>query len=215
MPNTLAEAQSLLGAMVWKDGAETAGAVARQVKHNLQADLSTSAGTKLKGLLNTTIRHHQVLRAAAQPFRFSKLLISRTDAGGGYGTHIDNAYIGAGADRVRTDMSFTLFLSDPHSYEGGALVIEHAGATQSVKLPAGALILYPATTLHHVQTVSSGKRFVCVGWIESLVKDPVLRETLFDLTNLKAELAKTLDPQSAEMLILSKAIANLTRSAGR
>ena len=121
---SLTEAQALLEQLRWQDGARTAGPVAREVKRNRQADLSSVAGKKLRTLLETTLQTHPVFTAAARPRRFSRLLVSETSDGGEYGAHVDNPFMGRGEDRMRTDVSFTLFLSDPESYEGGELVIE-------------------------------------------------------------------------------------------
>lgn len=203
--------RGLLEEVTWKDGAETAGRVARQVKSNLQADLSKTVGPKVEQVLSDAIRQNPVLMAAAQPGRMSPLLVSKTEAGGGYGLHVDNAFMRAGEGLLRTDLSFTLFLSSPEDYEGGELVIEHAGQTQALKPEAGDLVLYPSSSLHKVAEVGSGARLVCVGWIESRVRRSDDREMLFDLINLKAELAERLDAQSPEMLTLSKVIANLKR----
>ena len=181
------------------------------MKHNAQADLSSRTGSKLRKMLKAAISGHPVLRAAAQPKRFSKLLVSRTETGGGYGLHVDNAFMGDGADRIRTDLSFTLFLSDPDTYAGGELSTEHAGLTQALKPPAGDLVLYPSTSLHEVKPVTSGTRLACVGWIESHVRSAEDREILFDLENLRASLAQRHDPQSPEMLTLAKTISNLLR----
>lgn len=210
----LQRAQEMVKALTWRDGAETAGGTARQVKRNLQADLSTRIGTKLKLQLQSAIERHSVLKAAARPAKFSTLLISQTKDGGGYGLHIDNPYMGTGTDRLRTDLSFTLFLSDPDSYNGGELSIEHAGVTQSLKAKAGDLILYPSTSLHQVLPVTHGERYVCVGWIESHIRDPFARETLFDLENIRATLKATHDAQHPVMLTLAKSIANLQRLWG-
>nr|WP_070959012.1 Fe2+-dependent dioxygenase [Hyphomonas sp. Mor2] len=201
----------LLDGVTWKDGAETAGRVARQVKHNLQADLREGVGAKIEEILSKAIVRNPVLRAAAQPRRYSSLLLSKTEAGGGYGLHVDNAFMGTGEMAIRTDLSFTLFLSSPDTYEGGELVIEHAGVTQAHKPEAGDLVLYPSTSLHEVAEVRSGERLVCVGWIESRVPRPDDREILFDLINLKADLSKSHSDQSPEMLTLAKVIANLKR----
>lgn len=197
--------------LVWEDGAKTAGATARRVKKNLQADLSTRAGAKLRDMLKDAIESHSVVQAYARPSKWSKLLISRTELGGGYGLHIDNALMGRDADRVRTDLSFTLFLSDPDSYEGGELVIEQAGQTHKLKANAGDLVIYPSTTLHQVAPVTAGTRYVCVGWIQSQIRSGEQREMLFDLENLRAELRRNYQTNSIEMLTLSKTIANLTR----
>lgn len=195
----------------WRDGVATAGSAARQVKRNLQADLSSREGARLRTDLEEAIWRHPVLRAAAQPRRFSKLLLSRTLEGGGYGLHVDNAIMGDGEAALRTDLSFTLFLSGPESYGGGELVVESAGSTHSFKPEAGTLLLYPSTSLHRVADVTSGERLVCVGWIESRIRDSAAREILFDLLNLRASLSESHDAQSPELLILQKAISNLMR----
>ena len=117
--------------------------------------------------------------AAARPKAIPRLLISRYEPGMAYGSHVDDALMGG----VRTDLAFTLFLADPESFGGGALVIEDACGEQEVKLPAGELFLYPATTLHRVAPVTSGVRLAAVGWVRSFVRDAGRREVLFDLEN--------------------------------
>lgn len=203
--------QGLMPALAWKDGAETAGHVATQVKHNQQADLASHTGQKVEQVLRDAVTGNSVLKAAAIPHRFSNVLLSKTETGGGYGLHIDNPFMRAGERTLRTDLSFTLFLSSPQDYVGGELVIEHAGQSDNLKPEAGDLVLYPSTSLHKVATVTSGARLACVGWIESRIKHADDRETLFDLSNLKAELQPRFDEQSVEMLMLSKVIANLKR----
>jgi PKHD-type hydroxylase len=202
---------ALVPSLSWTDGTRTAGTTARAVKHNQQADLSSGAGAVVRVRLLDAIRTHPVVRSAARPHRFSRLLLSRTDAGGGYGTHIDNPLMGSEADKLRTDLSFTLFLSGPDAYAGGELQIEHPGMVHSYKPDAGDLVLYPASSLHRVTPVTGGSRLVCVGWIQSAVPDPRQREVLMDLDNLRASLQTHLDVQSAELLVLQKTIANLTR----
>lgn len=208
---TLAHVQAESERLTWTDGSATAGGDARRVKQNQQASLRGSAVEPLRKTLETAVKSHPVLKAAAQPRRFSNFLLSKTETGGGYGLHIDNALMGTGADRMRSDLSFTLFLSDPGTYEGGELTIEHPGMSQALKPAAGDLVLYPSTSLHHVAPVTSGTRLACIGWIESLVPDAAQREILFDLENLRAELRETLPPESAARLTLSKSIANLLR----
>ena len=169
---------------VWRDGAETAAGRARDVKRNLQA----SDGAGVKGALayvEKAVGGHAVVKAAAQPDRFARILFNRYDAGMKYGDHVDAAYI----DGVRTDLSFTLFLSDPDSYDGGALVIDSAGAEDRVRLPAGALVLYPSTSVHRIEPVTRGTRLAAVGWIRSCVRDPQARAVLFELERLQTNLA--------------------------
>lgn len=207
----LALVGGLLASAKWQDGGATAGPEARQVKRNQQAILSETVGPKIEQILSDAVTKNAVLKAAAQPSRFSPLLVSKTGAGGGYGLHVDNPFMGQGTDRLRTDISFTLFLSPPEAYEGGELVIEHAGQTLSLKPQAGDLVLFPSTSLHEVAEVTSGERLVCVGWIESRVRRADDREILFDLNTLKAELGQSFPEQSPELLTLSKVIANLQR----
>lgn len=195
----------------WRDGRETAGAVARKVKRNLQGAMDSVPGRALQDELSRLIGDHPVIKAAAQPRRFSPLLISKTGVGGHYGAHVDNALMGKGAQRLRTDLSFTLFLTPPGEYEGGELVIHTAGMTQELKGEAGNLVLYPSGSIHEVKPVTRGERIVCVGWIESLVADQAQREMLFDLENLRTALRQKLPSQSAELLTLDKTIANLLR----
>ena len=210
-PSALSSLMDDLKTVRWLDGSKTAGRTAEAVKRNQQADLSSRTGLTLRDRLDTALQSHPVLRAAAQPARFSRPLISRTDVGGGYGRHIDNPFMDHGENAVRTDLSYTLFLSDPDAYEGGELMIERPSGIQSVKLPSGSLILYPSRFLHAVNSVTKGTRIVCIGWIESRVRQDSRREILFDLENLAATLSTRYDAQSSERLTLAKIIANLKR----
>jgi PKHD-type hydroxylase len=211
----LAALRERIGMLEWRDGRETAGAVAREVKRNLQAAMESAPGRALQDELARLIEDNSVIKAAAQPRRFSPLLISKTGVGGQYGAHVDNAMMGKGAQRLRTDLSFTLFLTPPGEYEGGELVIHAAGMTQELKGEAGYLVLYPSGSIHEVKPVTRGERIVCVGWIESLIADPAQRELLFDLENLRTALRSALPSQSAELLTLDKTIANLLRMWSR
>ncbi|KCZ85996.1 2OG-Fe(II) oxygenase [Hyphomonas adhaerens MHS-3] len=213
-PNQVQKVTSLVSGLSWRDGADTAGPTAREVKRNEQADLTGATGTAVKKLVQAALERHPVLRAAAQPRRFSPLMISRASNGGGYGRHVDNAFMGSGVRRLRTDLSFTIFLSDPSTYDGGELAVDTPSGEHIVKPDAGDLVLYPSTTLHEVRPVTSGERIVCVGWIESAVRDAAAREILFDLENLRATLAQQHDAQSPEMLTLAKTISNLLRLWG-
>ncbi len=159
-----------------EDGRLTAGWHARAVKHNLQAKAGELAGGVLTKI-EAALMKHEVFIAAARPKCLVKLLISRYGPGMTYGTHVDDALM---AGR-RTDLSFTLFLADPRSYEGGELVIEDAYQERRVKLAAGQAILYPSTSLHLVEPVKDGMRLAAVGWVRSYVRGQEQREILFDL----------------------------------
>ena len=210
-PQALAVIADQIVALSWEDGRATAGKVASQVKVNHQAIMSDAPGQALRQTVLGPITENTVLRAAAQPRRFSHFLVSKTQDGGHYGAHIDNALMGQGDARMRSDLSFTLFLSDPSSYDGGELVIQNAGVEQRVKGEPGTLILYPSSTIHEVTPVTSGKRIVCIGWIESLIADGAKRELLFDMENLLATLRAAMPVDAPELLMLDKTIANLMR----
>jgi len=214
-PAHLAALRERIALLEWRDGRETAGQVAREVKRNLQAAMGTPAGRRLADELLPIISDNTVVKAAAQPRRFSPLMISQTGVEGRYGAHVDNALMGTGSARLRTDLSFTLFLSPPEEYDGGELVIHAAGTTQEVKAEAGHLVLYPSSSIHEVKPVTRGTRIVCVGWIESMIADQAQREMLFDLENLRAALRLALPLQSPELLTLDKTIANLLRMWAR
>ncbi len=161
-------------------GKATAGWYAKDVKHNDQS--SGPAALAAMDTLKSALMNNAVFVSSARPKTFVKLLVSRYLPGMSYGTHVDDALMNG----MRTDLSFTFFLSDPETYEGGALVIEgHDGDTE-VKLPAGSLVLYPTTSLHHVAEVTSGERFAIVGWVRSLIRNPEQREILFDLDQVVA-----------------------------
>lgn len=207
----LGEIRSAIPKLEWQDGRATAGKVASRVKVNEQAIMSKPAGRALQEMLTPLILNHPVVSAGVRPRHISSLVISKTMDGGRYGAHVDNALMGKGAAQLRTDMSFTLFLSDPESYEGGELVVQSAGLTQTIKAPVGNLVLYPSTSIHEVKPVTSGTRIVAVGWIESQIRDPAQRELLFDLQNTRSSLAEKLPIDAPELLMVDKTIANLMR----
>lgn len=168
----------------WRDGRDTADGRAKAAKSNEQALASGPA----KGVLETLARailDDERVRSAAQPAAIARILLNRYREGMEYGAHVDAPYI----DGVRTDLSFTLFLSDPADYDGGELVIDGAGAEDSVKLPAGSLVLYPSASLHRVSKVTRGERLSAVGWIKSRVRRAEDRMTLFELDRIGADLA--------------------------
>jgi PKHD-type hydroxylase len=149
---------------------------------------------------------HEVFRSAARPRKFTRLLLSRYEAGMEYGTHVDDAIM-AGA---RTDLSLTLFLSEPKEYEGGGLVMEEAAEARVFRLAPGDAILYPTSVLHRVEPVRRGARVAVVGWVRSWVRDPARREVLHDL-DAATEAVFRRDGKSAHFDRLFKAKTNLYR----
>lgn len=136
-------------------------------------------------------------------------MFSRYQGGMYYGTHIDNAIMGD-EELMRSDLSLTLFLSDPANYTGGELVIESTQGEQAFKLDAGSMVVYPTTTLHRVEPVTEGERLAAVTWVQSLVRDAHNREILFDLDTVRDTLSQK-SGKTAEFDLLSKSIANLLR----
>lgn len=192
-------------ALVFVDGKSTAGAMAKSVKNNSQA-IGCDAQAVID-FVRRALEAHPIVRAAAQVRDFGPMIISRYDVGQEYGLHVDNAFIGG----VRADLSFTLFLSNLDDYDGGALCIELPSGSQSIRLPAGSLVLYPSTSLHRVEPVTRGQRLAVIGWIESRVRLSEAREVLFDLANVRASLESVDGIDPIVRLTLQKLQANLMR----
>src|SRR5262245_38102654 len=152
-------------------GDSTAGWSARLVKSNLQASDSPQVEA-LRSLVRTRLMEHPVFALATRPKTIVGPLFARYRTGHAYGTHVDNALI----DGARTDVSFTLFLSDPTSYDGGELVIDTPSGEEAFKLAAGSGVTYPAATLHRVMPVTRGERLAAAGWVRSHLRDPAQRE---------------------------------------
>lgn len=187
-------------------GSATAGWHAKLVKDNEQLRADDPNHADLRRMVEETIRAHPLLAMATRPRRFGPILFSRYSGGQHYGSHVDDALMGG----VRTDISFTLFLAEPDSYEGGELVMETAAGEAAFKLPAGSGLFYPSTTLHRVEPVTDGTRMAAVGWIRSFVRDAAERELLFDLDTARQGLFRQ-HGKSAEFDLLSKCMANLLR----
>jgi PKHD-type hydroxylase len=188
----------------FRDGKDTAGWYARDIKNNDQS--KGPAAIAAMEQVKTALLSHPVFVSAARPKTFVKTLVSRYRPGMQYGTHVDDALMGG----VRTDMSFTVFLSDPHSYDGGALVVEAPDGDTEIKLDAGSLVLYPTTSLHRVEEVTRGERLAIVGWVRSYIRSAEQRETLFDLDQVVAAL-KSQSADRAMMNSVMKVRNTLTR----
>jgi len=182
----VATIRAILADATFRDGKETAGPAAALVKSNHQADPSDPRTRDVKRMIETALARNGLFAATARPARMSPLLISRCRTGEGYGAHVDDAIMRPDGMRpdgtpLRSDVSFTVFLSGPEDYQGGDLVIDGPEGERALRLPAGSAIVYPSTTLHRVEPVTSGERLVAVGWVQSLVRDAAKREILFDL----------------------------------
>lgn len=189
----------------FEDGRETAGFAARLVKNNRQATHDRKIET-LRKLVEERILGNDLFAMAVRPKALTSVMFSRYESGMQYGSHVDDALM----QGMRTDVSFTLFLSDPESYDGGELVIESASGEDAVKLAAGSLVAYPSTALHHVAPVTRGERLAAVGWARSFVRDGAEREMLFDLDTARRQMFAR-DGKTAEYDLVSKSLANLLR----
>jgi PKHD-type hydroxylase len=162
----------------WIDGRATAGAEAARVKNNLQLDLGSPAHKELSDVVKSALHASETFKALTLPRRMSSILFSRYEVGMEYGRHTDDAY--RALELLRSDIAVTIFLSEPESYEGGALVV----GDSAVRLPAGDAVVYPATTIHGVSAVNRGARLAAVFWVQSLVRDENRREILHTLQSV-------------------------------
>lgn len=178
-------AERLAAPGIFTPGESTTTGRARRVKHNLQARGDALGVKGVLKLVESTLLGHEVFRAAARPRQLVRLMISRYEEGMGYGPHVDAPLM----DGVRTDLSFTLFLSSPEDYGGGELLIDMGHGQEMVKLSAGSLVLYPTRYLHRVAPVTAGARLAAVGWVRSHIRDETQRDLLFNLDTVIAELA--------------------------
>jgi PKHD-type hydroxylase len=184
----VAEIRGQLAATDWVDGKATAGAQSAQPKNNLQAPEDAPAARALGEIILSALGRNERFMSASLALRVFPPLFNRYDRGMDFGAHIDNAIrfvkpsLGTGAAiRVRTDMSATLFLTDPDDYDGGELVVEDTFGSHTVKLAAGDLVLYSATSRHHVTEVTRGSRWSSFFWVQSMVRDEAARTMLFEL----------------------------------
>ena len=199
-----------LADVVWQDGARSAGPLARAVKRNRQASSMDARVSACGAFVHSALARQDGLQRAMYPVKWSPVLFSRYGPSEHYGAHVDNAIMGEGQARLRADIAFTLFLTEPDQYEGGELVIEGIAGEQAIKLAAGSAFLYPAFAIHRVEPVRSGERRVAVGWIQSAIRSAEQREILFDLQSVQDGLGR--DHPAA--LILSRSIAHLLRLWG-
>jgi len=175
--------RAALEAVDWVDGRVTAGYQSAKTKHNLQLPEDHPLARELSDKIVAALEKNPLFMGAALPLRVFPPLFNRYEGGQAFGTHVDNAIrqVPGTGHRIRTDLSATLFLAAPEEYDGGELVVEDTYGVHSVKLPAGHLVMYPATSLHHVRPVTRGARIASFFWIQSMVRDDAERTLLFDL----------------------------------
>ncbi len=179
----VSQARQILDQADWVDGRVTAGHQSARSKDNMQLPEDHPAARQLGEMILAALGQNALFISAALPSRVFPPLFNRYQGGQSFGTHVDNAIrqVTGTGHRIRTDLSATLFLCHPEEYDGGDLVVEDTYGTHAVKLPAGHMILYPATSLHHVKPVTRGARLASFFWIQSMVRDDAERTLLFDL----------------------------------
>jgi PKHD-type hydroxylase len=182
-PDQITQARTTLVAAEWIDGRVTAGYQAQEVKRNAQVREGTPAATQLGDLILAALARSPRFMAAALPLRVFPPMFNSYAGGQTFGTHVDTAIrqLSTTGQRIRTDLSATLFLTSPADYDGGELIIEDSYGEKSVKLPAGGMVLYPATSLHRVEPVTRGNRVSSFFWIQSMIRQDAHRSLLFDL----------------------------------
>jgi len=218
IPNVLskeqvAEFRQMMETANWVGGKVTAGTLSASVKQNQQLSEQDPLTHHLSELVIQAIWKHPVFQAAALPCQIIPPLFNRYDEHESFGFHVDNSIrlIRGTAQQMRTDLSCTLFLSEPEEYEGGDLVIEDTYGYHEVKLPAGDVVLYPATSLHEVSSIIRGTRFASFFWVQSMIRDDAERHMLFNLDQSIQSLRMQLGDQHEEVVKLTNLYHNLMR----
>jgi len=200
-----------LDAGPWVDGNVTSGHQSATAKVNQQLPETSDQAREVSGLIQQALNANPMFVSAALPHTIFPPLFNRYQGGEHFGVHVDNAIRQRGNVRIRSDLSCTLFLSEPEDYDGGELIIEEMYGPQSVKLPAGDLVLYPSKSLHRVTPVTRGARVSSFMWLQSLIRDDADRETLFRLDVAIQRVNAEKGPKDAAVLELTAVYHNLMR----
>lgn len=202
-----------LDAADWEDGARTAGPQSALVKQNQQLAPTSDAAQKLGQFILEKLTIHPLFLSAALPARILPPMFNKYETAQTFGTHVDNAIRvnPLTQERLRTDLSMTLFLSEPQDYDGGELLVEDHYGTQSVKLPAGDMVLYPSTSLHEVTPVMRGARVSSFFWLQSMIRSDAHRSILFDLDQSIQSLSADMGTDHAEVVRLTGIYHNMIR----
>lgn len=211
----VSEVRHLIDGGRWEDGRGTAGRQSALAKNNRQLAADCERGEKARQIILEALEKDGLFMSAALPRAIFPPLFNRYDAAAGhaFGNHVDNAirFLPGGAGAIRTDLSATLFLSEPTDYDGGELVIEDSYGAHEVKLAAGDMVLYPSTSLHRVEPVTRGSRIASFFWIESRIRDDAQRTILLDMDAAIRSLAASLGDAREEVVTLTGCYHNLLR----
>ncbi|NEX92303.1 Fe2+-dependent dioxygenase [Caulobacter sp. 17J65-9] len=212
-PEQVAYARQVLETAPWADGRITAGHQSALAKRNRQLPQDCVQALDLGAIVTKALERNLLFLSAALPQRIYPPLFNRYEGGQDFGNHVDNAIrrLPDGSGAVRTDLSATLFLADPDEYDGGELTVDDTYGVHQVKLPAGSMVLYPASSLHRVEPVTRGARVACFFWIQSLVRDDARRTLLFDMDLSIQRLAETAGHTDPQIVALTGCYHNLLR----
>ena len=208
----VSHARRVLDQAEWVDGRVTAGHQSARAKDNQQLPEDSAAARELGQMILAVLQRNPMFLSAALPLQVFPPLFNRYQGGQSFGTHVDNSIrqVTGTPHRIRTDISATLFLTNPDEYDGGELVVEDTYGVHSIKLPAGHMVIYPATSLHHVRTVTRGARISSFFWIQSMVRDDGERTLLFDLDSSIQRVSQAL-PEHPTPVQLTGIYHNLLR----
>jgi len=207
----VADFRRRLGSEDWVDGRATAGEQSARAKRNLQVPEDAPAARELGEIILAALGRNPQFVSAALPLRVFPPLFNRYDAGMAFDTHVDNTIRFAGPVRFRTDLSATLFLTEPDAYDGGELIVEDTYGEHAVKLAAGDMILYPASSLHRVAPIIRGSRWASFFWVQSMIRADAQRSLLYDLDNAIQALSLQVGQGEASVVSLTGTYNNLLR----
>jgi PKHD-type hydroxylase len=209
----VADFRRIMAAEAWEDGRSTAGAQSAEVKKNDQLAPDGQTSRQLGERILRALAANTLFISAAVPLHIFPPLFNRYEPGQSFGEHVDNCIRGDRLTglRIRTDLSVTLFLSEPEEYDGGELVVDDYYGSHRVKLPAGHLVLYPSTSLHLVSPVTRGVRICSFFWVQSIIKDPLARRMTFDMDNTIQQLVHRLGRNDPEVRKLTNIYHNIIR----
>ena len=202
--------RAILAKAQFVDGKLSAGMAAERVKNNEELASDAKEIQQLNNLVMGSLVQHPLYQSAALPIKIASPFYARYRPGMTYGDHVDDPVMGPPQGRYRSDVSTTVFLNEPEEYEGGELVIRTSFGDQRIKLPAGHVVVYPSSSLHHVAEVTRGERLVAVTWAQSMVRDAAKRELLYELNQARESLLKH-RPEEADTRRVDVAYVNLIR----
>ncbi len=215
LPQVLARQQvsqvrELLSQGQFTDGKLSAGLQAKRVKHNEEMSQESALYTKLNNIVMVSLINHPVYQQAAFAHRIASPFYARYTEGMTYGDHVDDPIMGPAGQRYRSDISITVFLSEPEEYEGGELTVRTTFGDQKAKLAAGDAVMYPSSSLHQVAPVTKGARLVAVTWLQSMIRDAGKRDMLYELGRAREKLLREA-PENEETAWVSNVYVNLVR----